>query len=479
MSPARDALKSTTLRGFKKLSSSLRPSGISTSKPGSTSELSTEWPSTGTVTILPKLTIPGLLQGTCGNYAVLVDLHVLSLGGQEDTSWFTTSHIEEVTTLVQDSVDQRVKQYTEFLRSRRQPKQKKELASASAFSVKGEKFNLVANFLKRHSSLRCIVKQDLRVFPERYVVCVSRPEDASAHHRNPSLPATELCEQSRSEYFSSVGETHEPLNSPTKTKKTVLQKIAKQASVQRELCGSTMAEQQIDQRVGAENQRPELQVVESESGSVSLSRSEQKALSEANHKVPCSSALTVAGALIGTTQKQKQHAENDLPDCINLNGTSAGFCQNEISQETSTSKRCKLSDAGEDPHPHGAKRTCLGRPPALMQTYSAQTSKHDLLPLPPLPPLEAKAESQASPVSECKKTTLEVELLTPGKRAQRLSLTSNNTAQTNQNRLAASLRSLSVKPASSGSSIGSRSTLGEEWSENVPRTSRLRRLKRS
>lgn len=28
---------------------------------------------------------------------------------------------------------------------------------------------------------------DLRVFPERYVVCVSRPEDASAHHGNLSL----------------------------------------------------------------------------------------------------------------------------------------------------------------------------------------------------------------------------------------------------------------------------------------------------
>lgn len=30
---------------------------------------------------------------------------------------------------------------------------------------------------------------DLRVFPERYVVCVSRPEDASAHHGNLSLAA--------------------------------------------------------------------------------------------------------------------------------------------------------------------------------------------------------------------------------------------------------------------------------------------------
>lgn len=30
----------------------------------------------------------------CGNFAVLVDLHVLPLGGREDTSWFTADHIE-------------------------------------------------------------------------------------------------------------------------------------------------------------------------------------------------------------------------------------------------------------------------------------------------------------------------------------------------------------------------------------------------
>lgn len=204
-----------------------------------------------------------------------------------------------------------------------------------------------------------------------------------------------------------------------------------------------------------------------------------------DHEVPCPSALNEAQ--IGTTQKQgltqEQQTEHSPPDSINPNRASVVFCQHEISQETRKSKRCKPSDAGEDPHPQRAKRTCLGRPPATTRTHSTecstQTSKHDLLPLPPLPLVEAKAESKAFPVSERKKTTLEVELLTPGKRAQRLPLTSNNTAQTNQNRLAASLRGLSVKPASSGSSISSRSTLGEEGSENVPRTSRLRRPKRS
>ncbi|XP_008303619.1 protein SLX4IP isoform X2 [Stegastes partitus] len=392
----------------------------------------------------------------CGNFAVLVDLHVVPLGGQEDASWFTTDHIEEVTNLVRDSVDQRVNQYREFLHNRGQPKQKKELAPDSAFFVK-----------------------DLRVFPERYVVCVSCPEDALAHHRNPSLAATELGEQSRSEYFSSVGETQELLNSSTKTKKAVLQKIAKQASVQRELCGSTMGEQQIDQRDCPKNAIPEDKAGEPK---FSLETSSaQKTLPKVDHKVPSSSALTETLAQIGTSQKREQQGEINPPDT--LIEVSAGFCQHEITQETKKSKRCKLSDAGEDPHPQRAKRTCLGRPPTTVQTHSTecstQTSKHDLLPLPPSPLLEAKAESKAFPVSECKKTTLEVELLTPGKRAQRLPLTSNNTAQTNQNRLAASLRGLSVKPASSGSSIGSRSTLGEEGSENVPRTSRLRRLKRS
>ncbi|XP_029377642.1 protein SLX4IP [Echeneis naucrates] len=412
----------------------------------------------------------------CGNFAVLVDLHVQPLGGQEDASWFTMDHIEEVAALVKDAVDQRVKQYTESFHKRRQFKQKKELAPASAFFVKGEKFNLVANFLKQHYNLRCIVKQhygDLHVFPERYVVCVSCSEDATAHHGNPSLAATEPSEPSRSEYFSRVGETQEALNNSTKTK-TVLQKIAKQASVRQELCGSSMGEQQTDQRweVTAES-------------SPTAPRSKQNAPPEADHEIP--SALTEVVIQIGSTTKrgltQEQQTEESPPDIINPNGASVSFWQQETSQETSKSKRCKLSNAGEDPHPLRANGTCLGSPPAAVQTHSTecstQTSKHDLLPPPPLPPLEAKAESKAFPVSKCKKTTLEVELLTPGKRAQRLPLTSNNTAQTNQNRLAASLRGLSVNPASSGSSISSRSALGEEGREIVPRTSRLRRLKRS
>ncbi|XP_014837571.1 PREDICTED: protein SLX4IP isoform X3 [Poecilia mexicana] len=370
----------------------------------------------------------------CGNFAVLVDLHVLPLGSPESTSWFTADQVEEVASLVRDPVDQRVKQYEEVLHVRRRAKQKKELAPASAFFVR-----------------------DLRLFPERYVVCVSCPEDASVHHGNPSLAATELSEQTRSEYFSSVGETRELLRSPRKTKKTVLQTIAKQACVQQEICGSTTEMQQMERSGFPKKQGLEGKAGEAESRPEAVPRSELNAPMEANHRVPSSDALIEPEAEVRSSQRQKHEAES------------------EITQKTS--KRCETR---EDPGSQLAKKTCLGSCSAPAQIHStSQTLNHNLPPLLPLPPVGAMANSKAFPVSECKKTTLEVELLTPGKQAQRLLLASNNTAKTNQNRPAASLRGLSVKPASSVSSIGSRSAFGEEGSENVPRTSRLRRTKRS
>ncbi|KAM4729680.1 LOW QUALITY PROTEIN: protein SLX4IP [Anableps anableps] len=393
----------------------------------------------------------------CGNFAVLVDLHVLPLGSPESTSWFTTDQVEEVASLVRDPVDQRVKQYEEALRIRRRAKQKKELAPASAFFVRGGNFHLVANFLRRHSNLRCVVEQDLRLFSERYVVCVSCPEDALWHHGNPSLAATELSEQTRSEYFSSVGETRELLHSPRKTKKSVLQTIAKQACVQQEICGSTTEMQQMDQGGFPKIQGLEAKAGEPELRPEAVPRSKLNAPLEANHKVPCSNALIELEAEIWSSQKLKHEADHEITE--------------------KTSKRCEPRDAGEDPGLQLAKKTCLGSLSPVQIHSTSQTPNHNLPPLLPLPTVGAMAKSKAFPVSECKKTTLEVELLTPGKQAQRLLLTSNK-AKTNQNRPATSLRGLSVKPASSGSSIGSRPRSREEGSENV-RTSRLRRTKRS
>ncbi|CAL1578245.1 unnamed protein product [Knipowitschia caucasica] len=360
----------------------------------------------------------------CGNFAVLVDLHVLPQGDRPaDPSWFTMDQVEEVTALVRDAVDQRVKQYTESLHNRRLPKHKKVLTPATAFSVKGDGFYLAASFLKRHSSLRCIAKQlygDLRVFPERFVVCASCPEDASALLGNLSRTAKELSEQSRSEYFSKAAETQEPPHIPTKTKKTGLQKIAKQASVQKE-----QKEQKDSHTI-----RP-------------------SGLEEAHSKRSSDPMLQIGDNLDSGPNREQNNSDKH-----------AASCQEETGLETSEPSR----DEGEDPIPLRAKRACL--------ESSSQTSRRDF---------KVEGESKALLVSERIETAVEVELLTPGKRAPRQPLTSsNNTAQTNPNRPAASLKGLSDKHASSSSSIASRPEQAEEeGSENVPRASRLRRTKRS
>nr|XP_020510941.2 protein SLX4IP-like [Labrus bergylta] len=79
----------------------------------------------------------------CGNFVVLVDLHVLPLGGRVDASWFTADRVKEVTGLVRDAVDQRVKLYIESLNTPRRAKQKKELPPAKSLFAKGDTPNRI------------------------------------------------------------------------------------------------------------------------------------------------------------------------------------------------------------------------------------------------------------------------------------------------------------------------------------------------
>ncbi|CAL8258027.1 unnamed protein product [Lota lota] len=421
----------------------------------------------------------------CGNVAVLVDVHALPLGArEEDTSWLTAEHLEEVAVLVQDAVEQRVKQHAESLHSKGKAKHRKELPPATAFSATGASFNLVAHFLKRHFNLRCLVKHrygELRVFPERCVVCVSRPQDASARPGNPSQAATERGEQSRSEYFSRVGGTQEPLNSSVKTKRSALQKIARQVGVRREIHGPAAGRWgTVHTGDSAEGQVPQEKV--SSPAEISIPEQQTRPTSPVDLQVQ-------------ERRRKRRNVSSQEPQARPHGATVSSSSQQTPAQKTRGRKRATASGVTGEPLTPNAKRTCLGASPGvspqppLAIAGSSQTSNRDHLPPPPPPPppptplpppLEAKAASTASPGSARCETTGEAELLTPGKRASRLPLTSNSTEQTNQNRLAASLRGLSVRPVSPGSAISSRPTLrGEEGRENVPRTSRLRRLKRT
>ncbi|XP_064172973.1 protein SLX4IP [Anguilla rostrata] len=179
----------------------------------------------------------------CGNFAVLVDLHVLPPGLGEEASWFTEQHKEEVCQMIRDAVDQRVRHFLETSHQRGQPKQRKGSASASPVCVKGERIRLAAYFMKRHVNLRCVGPRrrgELRVFPERLVVCASVPADAAERGGGGGGGGEEAdltaMEHSKSEYFAGHHETQDPLNSSAITKRITLQKIAKKASAQAHPC---------------------------------------------------------------------------------------------------------------------------------------------------------------------------------------------------------------------------------------------------
>ncbi|KAH0511237.1 Protein SLX4IP, partial [Microtus ochrogaster] len=47
----------------------------------------------------------------CGNFAVLVDLHIVPQGPNKDSSWFSEQKKEEVCLLLKETIDSRVKEY--------------------------------------------------------------------------------------------------------------------------------------------------------------------------------------------------------------------------------------------------------------------------------------------------------------------------------------------------------------------------------
>ncbi|MXQ93713.1 hypothetical protein E5288_WYG017923 [Bos mutus] len=86
---------------------------------------------------------------TCGNFAVLVDLHVLPQGSSKDTSWFSEQKKEEVCLLLKETIDSRVKEYLQ-VRKQHRPSDT-EFTRSNPLSLK-----------------------ELQVFPDRFVVCVSQ-----------------------------------------------------------------------------------------------------------------------------------------------------------------------------------------------------------------------------------------------------------------------------------------------------------------
>ncbi|XP_054430031.1 protein SLX4IP isoform X2 [Pteronotus mesoamericanus] len=163
----------------------------------------------------------------CGDFAVLVDLHVLPQRSNKDIIWFSEKNKEEVCLLLKETIDSRVKEYLE-VRKQHKPSNT-EFTRSSPLSLKGYGFQITAYFLKRGIRLRCFggsQNPELRVFPDRFVVCVSK---LSCSHdlskQNEEL--TERALHGASDYFAECAES--PLPPSAKLKRNALKETVKRA----------------------------------------------------------------------------------------------------------------------------------------------------------------------------------------------------------------------------------------------------------
>ncbi|KAK9964250.1 hypothetical protein ABG768_005440 [Culter alburnus] len=336
----------------------------------------------------------------CGKFAVLVDLHILPSGSQDNASWFSPEHRKEVGSLIRDALEPRVRQFQEARYQKIQPKPRKDFTLTAPLCLEGGNVRLAVHFMKRHVNLRCIVRQhyrELRVFPERAVVCASPPENSALPNGNLNL---DVSEQSQSKYFSSSGENKDPLPSSTATKRAVLQKIARQANVQPRQC-------QDDQ----ESKSAQLQVDEAQKGS----------------------AETCHPGLVLFTGESLEEGK------VVLSSNDKEVTEPHLDATGPKRRPRTPSSSGEDVDHQKTKRLRLGDPAVLSDSNKLSSGN--------------AAPDVCSPQPEI--------------------------SQTNQSGLATSLRGLSVKPVSSGSSISSRLAAREGRKGGEPRTSRLRRLKKS
>uniref|UniRef100_A0A8C2SR35 SLX4 interacting protein n=1 Tax=Coturnix japonica TaxID=93934 RepID=A0A8C2SR35_COTJA len=114
----------------------------------------------------------------CGNFAVLVDVHILPEGSNKDTSWFSDQEKEKVCMCLEEVVVSRIKRYLEARKQRGQWKSMENASSGPLF-ITASNFHITAYFMKRWVNLRCALGKryrELRMFPDKFVVCISKLE---------------------------------------------------------------------------------------------------------------------------------------------------------------------------------------------------------------------------------------------------------------------------------------------------------------
>ncbi|XP_068009272.1 protein SLX4IP isoform X2 [Melanerpes formicivorus] len=166
----------------------------------------------------------------CGNFAVLVDVRILPQGSSKDTSWLSDHEKEELCMLLEEVVASRVKHYLETPKQRGQWKSMEHASSGPLF-LTANSFHITAYFMKRWVNLRCALGKryrELRVFPDRFLVCVSKLESSpSAWTCENGVLKDELA-SGTSEYFTESAENKKlKMCLNDQTKQDILKEIVK------------------------------------------------------------------------------------------------------------------------------------------------------------------------------------------------------------------------------------------------------------
>ncbi|KFV51978.1 Protein SLX4IP, partial [Gavia stellata] len=170
----------------------------------------------------------------CGNFAVLVDVHILPQGSSKDTSWFSDHEKEEVCTLLEEVVASRVKHYLEAPKQRGQWKSMEHAASGPLF-LTGNSFHITAYFMKRWVNLLGKHYRELRVFPDRFIVCVSKLEsNPSAWTSENGVLQKEELSNGTSEYFTESAENKKlKISLNEQIKQDILKEIVKRTKTRK------------------------------------------------------------------------------------------------------------------------------------------------------------------------------------------------------------------------------------------------------
>ncbi|NWY65009.1 SLX4I protein, partial [Erithacus rubecula] len=172
----------------------------------------------------------------CGNFAVLVDVHILPQGSSKDTSWFSDHEKEEVCKLLEEVVASRVKHYLETPKQRGQWKPM-EHGSAGPLFLTANSLHITAYFMKRWVHLRCALGKhyrELRVFPEKFIVCVSKLDFDPGAWTCDNDGLKEELSNGTSEYFTESAESKKlKIRLSEQIKQDILRKIVRRTKPRR------------------------------------------------------------------------------------------------------------------------------------------------------------------------------------------------------------------------------------------------------